>query len=66
MVDEGGGFDLDDIDALPPATDPERLEHESGLGIPLMRSHSDHAEFVSSSEGTNVRLVLYAPSPLAG
>ena len=64
VADEGTGFDLDRLEAMPAVTDPERLEHENGLGIPLMRSHSDHAEFESSPSGTNVRLVVYAPSPL--
>jgi len=66
VVDEGTGFDLDGLDAMPAATDPERLGRENGLGIPLMKSHSDLAEIVSSPSGTNVRLVLYAPSRLAG
>jgi anti-sigma regulatory factor (Ser/Thr protein kinase) len=66
VVDEGGGFDIDGLRALPPVTDPARLQHENGLGIPLIRSHSDHAEIVSSPSGTNVRLVLYAPTRIAG
>lgn len=64
VLDQGKGFDLDSLRALPAVTDPARLEHEDGLGIPIIRSHSDHAEIVSSSAGTQVRLVLYAPPRL--
>lgn len=66
VVDQGQGFDLDGLAVLPSVTDPARLEHESGLGIPLIRSYSDHSEIRSSPAGTHVRLVLYAPSDLAG
>jgi anti-sigma regulatory factor (Ser/Thr protein kinase) len=41
-------------------TDPRRLEHESGLGLTLIRSLTDEAEIRSSPSGTAVRLVVYA------
>jgi anti-sigma regulatory factor (Ser/Thr protein kinase) len=65
VFDEGRGFDLDGLTVLPPVTDPARLERESGLGIPLIRSYSDHSEIRSSPSGTLVRMVLYAPSHVA-
>jgi serine/threonine-protein kinase RsbW len=66
VVDEGRGFDPDALDVLPAVTDPARLEHESGLGLPIIQSYSDHSEIRTSPSGTLVRLVLYAPSDLAG
>ena len=42
----------------PPVTDPERLDFERGLGIPLMRALTDEAAFESSPGGTTVRLVV--------
>ena len=35
--DEAGGFDPDDLVPHPPVDAPERLHHERGLGVPLMR-----------------------------
>ena len=66
VVDEGPGFDLDARAVLPAVTDPARLGHESGLGIPLIQSYADHSEIRSSPSGTLVRMVLYAPPHLAG
>jgi serine/threonine-protein kinase RsbW len=59
IVDRGEGFDPDDIDTLPAATDPRRLRHESGLGIPLMRTLADDVTFRSRPDGTSVRLTVY-------
>ena len=42
---------------------PERLHHERGLGIPLMRTLTDVAEITSSHDGTSVRLVLFHDPP---
>lgn len=58
--DEGSGFDPDALSLLPAAESPERLDHESGLGVPLMRSLTDESEIVSSADGTDVRLVVYS------
>ena len=45
VVDRGPGFDPEDLPALPAPTDPSRLDHESGLGIPLMqRVHRPHRD----------------------
>jgi anti-sigma regulatory factor (Ser/Thr protein kinase) len=59
IADRGGGFDPSDLAALPAATDPLRLRHESGLGIPLMRTLADDLTFVADPDGTTVRLTVY-------
>jgi serine/threonine-protein kinase RsbW len=58
VVDRGPGFDPGGVELLPPASDPRRLRHESGLGIPLMRTLADHVDFSSSDDGTRVRLTV--------
>ena len=58
--DRGGGFDPGNLDELPSATDPTRLQHERGLGISLMRTVTDETEFRAESGGTSVRLVVYS------
>jgi len=59
VEDRGAGFDPDALPAHPPVTDPERLNFERGLGIPLIRTLVDDAEFWSSPQGTSVHLILY-------
>jgi len=54
--DRAGGFDPDALVPHPPVQSPERLHHERGLGIPLMRSLADDVAFVTDDEGTTVRL----------
>ncbi|MGH9136049.1 MAG: ATP-binding protein [Acidimicrobiales bacterium] len=56
--DEAGGFDLNALEPHPPVTDPARLRHERGLGIPLMRALADEAEIAPHEGGTRVRLVF--------
>lgn len=56
--DEAGGFDPDGLVPHPPVEAPERLHHERGLGIPLMKALADEAEFIEEGDGTTVRLVL--------
>lgn len=58
--DSGPGFDPEDLPELPPPESPERLLHESGLGIPLMRMLADESEIRSGAGGTDVRLVVYS------
>ncbi|MHB8671594.1 MAG: ATP-binding protein [Acidimicrobiales bacterium] len=58
IEDRGRGFDPEALLSHPPVTDPERLKFERGLGIPLIRTLVDDVEFVSSSEGTAVRIVV--------
>jgi serine/threonine-protein kinase RsbW len=61
IVDRGRGFDPDRVEALPAATDPRRLRHESGLGIPLMRTLTDEVAFSPDADGTRVSLTVYRP-----
>lgn len=57
--DKGTGFDPDALVPHPPVTDPERLEFERGLGIPLMRKLADEHEIQPSPDGTAVLLAIY-------
>lgn len=59
VEDRGPGFDLSSLPQHPPVTDPERLNFERGLGIPLIRSLVDEVDFKTSESGTTVTLVLY-------
>ena len=64
VLDQGTGFSPDDLEAMPAPDDPERLQREHGLGLPLMRVLADEAEILSGESGTAVRLVVYrAPRP---
>ncbi|MCU1498425.1 MAG: rsbW [Acidimicrobiales bacterium] len=54
VQDHGGGFDPDRLSSHPAVTDPARLEHEGGLGIPLIRLLADELEFQHSPGGTTV------------
>jgi len=56
--DDAGGFDPDSLEPHPPVETPERLHHERGLGVPLMRALADIAEFRPEGDGTTVRLVV--------
>ena len=57
--DSGPGFDPSSLPQHPPVTDPERLNFERGLGIPLIRSLVDEVDFNTSNGGTTVTLVMY-------
>ena len=61
IVDRGRGFDPDRVETLPAATDPRRHRHESGLGIPLMRTLTDEVAFTPDADGTRVSLTVYRP-----
>ena len=61
VVDRGRGFDPARVEALPAATDPRRLRHESGLGIPLMRTLTDEVSFTPDADGTRVSLTVFRP-----
>ncbi|HET6665210.1 MAG TPA: ATP-binding protein [Acidimicrobiales bacterium] len=56
--DEAGGFDPGELVPHPPVEAPERLHHERGLGVPLMRALADNTDFLAEGGGTTVRLVL--------
>ncbi|MGI8491921.1 MAG: ATP-binding protein [Acidimicrobiales bacterium] len=59
--DRGRGFDPESLPSHPKVTDPERLNFERGLGIPLMRTLVDDLEFRPTHEGqgTTVRMILF-------
>jgi serine/threonine-protein kinase RsbW len=57
--DRGEGFDPTTLPEHPPVTDPERLNFERGLGIPLIRTLVDEVDFDSTDVGTSVRMTLY-------
>lgn len=59
VEDRGKGFDPDALPEHPPVTDPERLNFERGLGIPLIRTLVDEVAFSPLAEGTLVRLTLF-------
>jgi serine/threonine-protein kinase RsbW len=63
VADRGRGFDPDRVERLPAATDPRRLRHESGLGIPLMRTLADDVSFTPDADGTTVNLTVRRASP---
>ncbi|NLD76745.1 MAG: ATP-binding protein [Acidimicrobiales bacterium] len=65
VQDHGGGFDPDALVAHPEVTDPARLDHEDGLGIPLIRLLSDELEFRDSPGGTTV-VMTFGPRPTTG
>ncbi len=58
--DEGVGFDPDNVPDLPSPDSPDRLHHESGLGVRLMQMLADESEIRSDADGTDVRLVVYS------
>lgn len=59
ITDHAGGFAPEDVDPLPAATDPGRLRHERGLGLPLMRSLAETVTFTATADGTAVRIVVH-------
>ena len=59
IEDRGEGFDPSALPDHPPVTDPDRLNFERGLGIPLIRTLVDEVEFASSDNGTRVKLVMH-------
>ena len=59
IQDRGPGFDPETLPEHPPVTDPERLNFERGLGIPLIRTLVDEVAFEPSAAGTAVRMVMY-------
>lgn len=63
VTDHGRGFDPSSLESHPDVTDPARLEHEGGLGIPLIRLLSDEVAFDVTPEGTTVHMTF---GPRAG
>lgn len=65
--DCGPGFDPEGLPAHPPVTDPDRLNFERGLGVPLIRTLSDDSRFDASPDGTTVSMVLFGgPADASG
>ena len=60
--DNATGFDVDLIRDLPPTESPERLQHERGLGLSIMREMSDGLEIKSGPEGTLVHMTINSSS----
>lgn len=60
VSDDAGGFDPSSLVPHPPVETPERLQHERGLGVPLMRQLADQVSFAGEDGGTTVRLVFGA------
>lgn len=54
VIDHAGGFDPESLEPHPEVTDPARLDHERGLGIPLLRMLSDEVSFNRTADGTSV------------
>jgi serine/threonine-protein kinase RsbW len=61
VVDRGPGFDPESAPTAPPPEHPDRLEWETGLGLPLMRGLTDETEISSGERGTAVRMTVYVP-----
>ena len=58
VTDHAGGFEPGEVPPAPPASDPQRLRHERGLGIPLMHSLVDEVTFTPTADGTAVCLIV--------
>lgn len=58
IEDRGRGFDPDTLPPHPPVTDPERLNFERGLGIPLIKTLVDEVHIDSSGSGTKVTMSM--------
>lgn len=52
--DRGPGFDPSELVPLPEPEDPERLRHEHGLGVELIRTLADEVTFRPEADGTVV------------
>ena len=62
VIDKAKGFEIDLVPDLPPTESPERLEHERGLGLSIMRAMSDGLEIKSGPEGTLVQMTINSQS----
>jgi serine/threonine-protein kinase RsbW len=58
VEDRGPGFDPLELPAHPAVTDPDRLNFERGLGIPIIRTLVDEVTFTSGDGGTTVTMVV--------
>jgi serine/threonine-protein kinase RsbW len=62
VTDHAGGFEPAAARSAPAATDPQRLRHERGLGIPIMRSLVDEVSYAETDDGTALVLVVRRPA----
>jgi anti-sigma regulatory factor (Ser/Thr protein kinase) len=63
VTDHGGGFDPTTLRPHPDVTDPARLEHEGGLGIPLIKMLADELRFEPHEDGTTVVMRFQPRTP---
>jgi anti-sigma regulatory factor (Ser/Thr protein kinase) len=61
VEDRGPGFDPLELPTHPAVTDPDRLNFERGLGIPIIRNLVDEVTFTSNDGGTTVTMVVNCP-----
>ena len=66
VTDHGRGFDPEALPEHPAVTDPARLDHENGLGIPLIRLLSDAVDFETTASGTTVTMAFEPRLPGGG
>ncbi len=59
VEDRGPGFDPFELPDNPAVTDPDRLNFERGLGIPLIRTLVDEVSFNPSDRGTAVHMTMF-------
>lgn len=62
VSDLGPGLDFSG-EPHPPVEDPERLEHERGLGIPLIQYLADRVDYDTGPGGTRATVVLAERTP---
>ena len=60
--DRGPGFDPDALEPLPDPEDPKRLDHEHGLGVPLIKELADDVYFSDAPDGTIVWIAVQRPA----
>jgi len=65
VEDRGPGFDPFELPPHPAVTDPDRLNFERGLGIPIIRNLVDEVTFSSDDGGTTVTMVVRCPPSAA-
>ena len=58
VCDEGSGFDPDAVPEMPAPDSPDRLRHESGMGLSIIKTLADDLQISSSPAGTRLRLML--------
>jgi len=58
ITDQGGGFDPQSVPDLPEVEDVKRLQHESGMGLSLMRHLTDETTVQVGESGTVIRLKI--------